>query len=83
MKKISRELLSVLLAVLLLVAHPMSAGALEDGGAVTLTDQQTLVDSFESVQLTVQSYESTANGTGSLYSRRRLIRPLRIYPGAG
>ena len=68
MKKISRELLSVLLAVLLLVAQPVSAGALEDGGAVTLTDQQTLVDSFESVQLTVQSYESTANGTGSLYS---------------
>lgn len=61
------RLLALLLALMLIFAQAVPAGAAE-GGTIELVDEVILTDSIDDPQLVLNSFESTANGTGSLYS---------------
>lgn len=69
MKARNNRLLAMLLAVLLTVCQPVLAGAegLSGGGQV-LVNEIILTDEIDIAVPAPRSYESTANGTGSLYS---------------
>lgn len=78
MKTKNNRLLAVLLAVLLTVCQPVWAGAAGlSGGGRVLVNEIMLTDDMDIAVPAPRSYESTANGTGSLYStldtRQKLI----------
>lgn len=64
--KHTKRLISLLLAFMLVLAAPAAAFA-QEGGAVAV-DEFALSDDFESIQLDLWSYESSAKGDGSLYN---------------
>ncbi len=61
-----RRFLALLLSVLLIACQPVWAAAVE--GPAAAEDVAESFDTYESVPIYVQSYEGTANGTGSLYN---------------
>lgn len=58
---------AVVLTILLVLTQPVMAGALDGRGDV-IKEEVILTDALECPQLTLQSFESTSGGTGSLYS---------------
>lgn len=65
MKTQKKRALAFLMSVLMMLCLPVWAAA---EGPLTAADQMEAYDIYESEPINVQSYEGTANGTGSLYS---------------
>ena len=66
MSKRKYRALAIILSVLMVLCQPVWAAAA--GGPVTAAETVEAVDTFDNEPIALESYEGTANGTGSLYN---------------